>query len=102
MRARAGSGGQASDFGPVFEDTKNRVRELETRNFLLTEKFNALRSQYHQMMILMHTFFADTAAIEKEAGGGWVVLPLPVAPIIPIREPFLRLRLMLLRINGSD
>ena len=51
----------------MFEDTKNRVRELETRNFLLTERFNELKGHCHQLMILLHTYFADTAAATATA-----------------------------------
>lgn len=68
----SGAGGRGGMGVPMelFENTKGRVRELETRNFLLTERFNELKQHVEQLMITLHTYFADTAAATVDKDGG--------------------------------
>ncbi len=51
------------------QDAVNRIRELETRNFLLTERFNELRSQSRTVMLLLHGFLNDIVDAENLRSG---------------------------------
>ena len=68
--AYSGQGGAAAAAAfQMNQDTINRVRELETRNFLLTERFNELRSQSRTVMLLLHGFLNDIVDAENLKSG---------------------------------
>jgi len=63
---------EMSNIGAVTasqQDAVNRIRELETRNFLLTERFNELRSQSRIVMLLLHGFLNDIVDAENMRSG---------------------------------
>ena len=65
------------------QDAVNRIRELETRNFLLTERFNELRSQSRTVMLLLHGFLNDIVDAENLKSGDGTLLT-PITPLLPL------------------